>query len=343
MGLIDNSLVSIAKRSSKVTEAAKGPKGKRKVVQSSKAGPKEPTPPTKGLEAVSQALALEPTLNSQTSVTMVKAFGSQPSMIVMDAPSHGEVVEVALVVADRKKFGSALGGDNKRIKMKAKDKVLQLVASRKQSLDISGWKEGRQGVEHADLVKILNASLPVFDRPAITERLRPKVGTDMAPFLADLLDQTANIYISSWANLLVERCSALVNKLTLEVEYLKDERTRAEGSRDEAIKALKIPRLILKEEAKKETDCGDDYKKRFTTPQPRVANLEEQVKDANDKIKTLKKQATKASQDYDLQTKLVDEKIIKIFTLDWKIQHHLEILPKVEKSEAKALEKYKAT
>uniref|UniRef100_A0A803Q688 Uncharacterized protein n=1 Tax=Cannabis sativa TaxID=3483 RepID=A0A803Q688_CANSA len=104
----------------------------------------------------------------------------------------------------------------------------------------------RRGVELANLAKRLHTSLLVFGYSSITKWLCLKIGSYLAPFMADLLDQYANTYsklgserlftvaseYSSFmadylkhqtvgASLLAERCSALVKKMTIEVDNLK--------------------------------------------------------------------------------------------------------------------------
>uniref|UniRef100_A0A803NJH8 Uncharacterized protein n=1 Tax=Cannabis sativa TaxID=3483 RepID=A0A803NJH8_CANSA len=136
----------------------------------------------------------------------------------------------------------------------------EVVDVRKQATVLST----RKGVEFADLAKSPNPLLPIFDCPAIVERFQPRVGSDLAPFVADVSDQTATTFsrlgfkrcatvasgdpafISDClkhqtfgTNLLVERYSTLVNKLTLEVQNHQELQKKAKEFEAGALKKLK--------------------------------------------------------------------------------------------------------
>uniref|UniRef100_A0A803NTE2 Uncharacterized protein n=1 Tax=Cannabis sativa TaxID=3483 RepID=A0A803NTE2_CANSA len=103
-----------------------------------------------------------------------------------------------------------------------------------------GWN-----AELVDL-KVRHESSPlIFDRQVIVGRLQTKVCSDLAPFVANVLDQTKNTYCRlGWAkaanediafhndclrhnkargNLLAERCSAVMAKMSVELQTLRME------------------------------------------------------------------------------------------------------------------------
>uniref|UniRef100_A0A803PRH9 Uncharacterized protein n=1 Tax=Cannabis sativa TaxID=3483 RepID=A0A803PRH9_CANSA len=121
----------------------------------------------------------------------------------------------------------------------------------------------RRNAEFADYDKWDEPPTDIIDGVEMTERLCPRVRTDVAPFLSDIMDQSATtsckvrtnrltmmasgdpIYMvdtmrtqANDVSLMLERSCSLVNKLAYELVLMKSECSNAEQRREEATKVV---------------------------------------------------------------------------------------------------------
>uniref|UniRef100_A0A803NPV4 Uncharacterized protein n=1 Tax=Cannabis sativa TaxID=3483 RepID=A0A803NPV4_CANSA len=177
----------------------------------------------------------------------------------------------------------------------------------------------------------------IFNRVEVVERLHPKVGTDLVPFLSNLLDLSATtscklgadkfsmmgsgdpIYVENYmrnkdnvVSLMVKRNCALINKNAYKLELLRSERINLKKRRDKAAKAP------IEVNAKIEVV------------------IKQRVKESLDKVIAHEK---KENKEYNNDTLTLNNKIVSTATLEKQIKHYLELQQIVEQTEKDVLKK----
>uniref|UniRef100_A0A803PH82 Uncharacterized protein n=1 Tax=Cannabis sativa TaxID=3483 RepID=A0A803PH82_CANSA len=172
----------------------------------------------------------------------------------------------------------------------------------------------RRNAEFADYEKWDEPFLDILNRVEVVERLHSRVGTDLAPFLSDLLNQSA----TTSCKLGADRSSMMVIGDPI---YMVDSmRTQANARREEVAKALADAnakmKLVIKQrvkesldkvhsDEKKETEIEGEHRDKFKD------NYTQTLTQKN--LKKVKQELTKLEQKYTLLSQEYDKQITNDF------------------------------
>uniref|UniRef100_A0A803P1E0 Uncharacterized protein n=1 Tax=Cannabis sativa TaxID=3483 RepID=A0A803P1E0_CANSA len=145
----------------------------------------------------------------------------------------------------------------------------------------------RCNVEFADYDKWDEPVPNIINRAEMTERLHPRVGIDLAPFLSDLLDQRA----TANCKLRVDRFAMMASGDPI---YMVDT-MRTQANTERVNDSLDKDMSHEKKGTKTERDHGDKYKEEYTQPFSWISYLEADLKQAKLNLKDHSKEKSETS------------------------------------------------